>query len=92
MDSYGFILFIVILEKILQVIATASCGLHSPQIDLTVAFRSLCCSISELRELRDPGTQLSKVHLFLHRVVDFYRKTRRSVIGAFDDDITNTPE
>ena len=27
-----------------------------------------------------------------HRVVDFKLKTRRSIIGVFDDDIINTPE
>ena len=43
----------------------------------------------------DPGTQLRKLHLLwlvLGKVVEFKLKTRLSIIGAFNDDIINTPE
>ena len=96
MDSYELILFIVMWEKILWAIGTTSHELQSPQLDITVASRLLCRSISELRVLRGYWDSIkqaaSALAIAWHIVVDIKSKTRQSLIGAFDDDIINTPE
>ena len=96
MDSHEFILFIVIWERILQATGTASRELKSPNLDLTVAFRLLRCSISGLRVLRGSLDSVKQIASALdsawHKVVDFKTKTRKSITGAFDDDMINNPE
>ena len=96
MASHEFILFIVIWERIRRAIGTASLELQSPNLDLTVVFRLLRCSISEIRELRGSWDSVKQIASALasawHRVVDFKPKTRRSITGASDDDVINTPE
>ena len=96
MDSYEFILFIDIWGRILRAISTASREIQSPQLDLTVASRLLCCPISELQVLRGSWDSIKQTASALasawHRTVDFKPKARRSIAGAFNDDMINTPE
>ena len=63
--------------------------LQSPNRDLTVASQLLFCSISELRVQRWSWDSLKQAASVL---AGAWHKIRRSAIGAFDDDIINTPQ
>jgi len=53
MDSFDFVLFIVMWERILRAINSTSKELQSPKVDLSVASRLMNCSISDIELLRN---------------------------------------
>jgi len=53
MDSFEFILFIVMWERILRAMNSISKELQSPKLDLSVASRLMNCSISDIELLRN---------------------------------------
>ena len=77
MNSYEFVLFIIIWKRILRAFGTTSRELQS-KIDLTVASRLTCYSISELVVLRESLDFVKQTAFALasawHTVVDFKLK------------------
>jgi len=53
MDSFEFVLFIVMWERILRAMNSTSKELQSPKVDLSVASRLMNCSISDIELLRN---------------------------------------
>ena len=53
MDSFEFVLFIVMWERILRAMNSTSKELQSPKLDLSVASRLMNCSISNIELLRN---------------------------------------
>ena len=53
MDSFEFVLFIVMWERILRAMNSTSKELQSPKLDLSVASRLMNCSISGIELLRN---------------------------------------
>ena len=52
MDSFEFVLFIVMWERILRAMNSTSKELQSPKLDLSVESRLMNCSISDIELLR----------------------------------------
>ena len=53
MESFKFIVFIVVWERVLRAFDKTSRELQSPKMDLSSAFRLLNCTPNELQHLRD---------------------------------------
>ena len=79
MDSYKFVPFISILERILRAIGTTFLELQSPKVDFTVTSRLIFCSISELLLLRESWDSIKQTASALdsawHTVAGFKPKS-----------------
>ena len=89
MDSYEFILFIVIWERILRAINSTSKELQSPKLDLSIASRLLSCTVSELEILRGSWDSVRKTASALAESwsssLTFTQRRRRRVKRFFDE-------
>ena len=91
-DSFEFILFIVIWERILRAINAASRELQSPNLDLSVASRMLNCSVSELRILRNSWESIKETASALasswDTALDFKPARTKRAVNVVDEDDT----
>ena len=89
MDSYEFILFIVIWERILRAINSTSKELQSPKLDFSIASRLLSCTVSELEILRGSWDSVRKTASALAESwsssLTFTQRRRRRVKRLFDE-------
>ena len=58
LDSFEFVVFIVLWERIPRAFNSLSKALQSPRMDLSGACRLLNCTKNELQYIRENGTQL----------------------------------
>ena len=100
MDSFEFILFIVMWERILRAMNSTSKELQSPKLDLSVASRLMNCSISDIELRRNSWESVKMAASALTgswcSSLEFTQKRNRKVKRFFDelscDDSLSDPE